>query len=246
MSKWNPGNYQQLGSFVPTLGEPLIELLDPKPGMRILDVGCGNGTLTLKLMESGAQVVGIDASAAMVEAAKAQGIDAHVIDAHDLEFENEFDAAFSNAALHWMTQHPPTVVQNIYRALKPGGKFVGEMGGKGNIATIQRCLRNILAKYDLELGDIAPKFFPSDEDYRALLEATGFKVESIELFDRPTRLPKGIAEWVQVFAEPVMDAIPTNDHARFLEAVEECTRPTLHDDQGWWADYVRLRFVAMK
>jgi trans-aconitate methyltransferase len=243
---WNAAEYQATGNFVPTLGEPLVDLLNPQPGMRILDVGCGNGTLTLKLMERGATVVGIDASADMVQAACRKGVDARTISAYDLTFENEFDAVFSNAALHWMTDHPAKVLENIANALKPGGRFVAEMGGEGNIAHIREAERQALNRRNLDLETVAPLFFPSKAQYQSMLEAAGFTIEQIELFPRKTRLPDGLANWLRVFSTAVLSSLPADDVEPFIQEVETLARPYLTDDEGWFADYVRLRFSAHK
>jgi trans-aconitate methyltransferase len=243
---WNPADYQEKGSFVPTLGEPLLDLLAPTPGMRVLDVGCGDGALTQKLVARGATVVGIDASEAMVAAARAKGLDARHISAYDLPFDAEFDAAFSNAALHWMTEDPARVLRNIARALKPGGRFVAEMGGQGNIHIIRQAQQQALAPWKLDLDTLAPKFFPSSQEYTALLEAAGFQVRHMELFERLTRLPDGIRGWLRVFSTAVLSALPPDAVESYLNEVEALTRPQLTDAQGWFADYVRLRFVALK
>jgi len=139
-SKWSPADYAANAAFVPALGAPVLELLDPQPGERILDLGCGDGVLTEKIVAAGAVVIGVDASAAMIEAAQARGLDAHVVDGQALEFDSEFDAVFSNAALHWMLDSV-AVANGVYRALRPGGRFVGEMVGEGNIATLRAGIR---------------------------------------------------------------------------------------------------------
>lgn len=244
---WKASDYREKGNFVPVLGMPLIELLNPKPGMRILDVGCGNGVLTEKLVASGADVYGIDFSQDMVEAAKKLGLDVQVMNALDMSFENEFDAVFSNAALHWMTENPQRIVENIFRALKPGGIFVGEMGGKGNIAEIERCQQLMLEPYGLDLHQISPKFFPDEHEYRGLLEASGFEIVMIDRFERPTALPDGVSGWLTVFANATLDALSKEDVPTFLKDVENCTKAKLFDPtQSWLADYVRLRFKAKK
>lgn len=243
---WNAADYQATGSFVPTLGEPLLDLLASGPGMRILDVGCGDGALTLKIAASGADVVGIDASESMVKAACGRGLNAHCVSAYDMVFDGEFDAAFSNAALHWMTEDPAKVVHNIARALKPGGRFVAEMGGDGNIHYIREAEREALQKRQLDLDVLAPKFFPSAEAYKTMLETAGFEVPQITLFNRKTRLPDGVAGWLKVFSTGVLSALAEEDLPAFLQEVETLTQPYLTDEQGWFADYVRLRFVAIK
>lgn len=243
---WNAADYQATGSFVPTLGEPLLDSLVPGLGMRILDVGCGDGALTLKIAQSGAEVVGIDASESMVKAACTRGLKAHCVSAYDMAFDGEFDAAFSNAALHWMTEDPAKVLQNIARALKPGGRFVAEMGGEGNIHHIREAERVALQNRQLDLNVLAPKFFPSAEMYKTMLETAGFEVLQMPLFARKTRLPDGVAGWLKVFSTGVLSALAEEDVPAFLQEVERLSRPYLTDEQGWFADYVRLRFVAIK
>ena len=170
------------------LGLPVVDLLDPQPGERILDLGCGDGVLTEKLAALGCQVVGVDSSPEQVAAARARGLDARVVDAHHLPFEAEFDAVFSNAALHWMRQ-PEAVIASVWRALEPGGRFVGELGGAENIASVQDALQAMLARRGVDLAQISPWYFPDEAEYRSKLEQAGFVVTSIERFPRPTRCP---------------------------------------------------------
>jgi trans-aconitate methyltransferase len=244
---WDPQQYQAQGYFVPTLGEPLLEMLSPKPGMRILDVGCGDGTLTLKLQAAGATVLGIDASLDMVETARQQGLDVMLLDAHEMGFDSEFEGVFSNAALHWMVRNPRQVVQNIYRALKQGGRFVAEFGGQGNIATIRRCMGQALQPYGLDLETVSPKFFPSVAEYQAMLEDAGFQVETITCFERRTKLPYGLSGWLRVFGKGTLEALPEGKIEEFIHAVESCAQDTLQDSAGdWWGDYNRLRLLAQK
>jgi len=184
---WDPQQYAAHGRFVSDLGLPVVELLAPQPGERILDLGCGDGALTLKLQELGCRVVGVDSSPAMIQAAQALGLDARVMNGHELPFVNEFDAVFTNAALHWMTQ-PDAVLDGVWRALKPGGRFVGECGGHGNTATVMAALQAVLAKRGIEAQRFNPWFFPSAAEYRQRLEAHGFVVSTLTLFPRPTPL----------------------------------------------------------
>src|ERR1700730_5840261 len=172
MSKqhWSAERYAATAHFVPTLGTPVVELLDPQPGEHILDLGCGDGVLTEKIAAAGATVVAVDAAPDMVAAAKARGLDAHVVPGQLLAFEREFDAVFSNAALHWM--HPPeAVLAGVARALKPGGRFVAEMGGHNNTAALLTAFRAVLGRRGIEMLDLMPWYFPSAAAYRAKLEA---------------------------------------------------------------------------
>ena len=179
LQTWNPEQYARTAGFVPELGLPVLELLNPQPGERILDLGCGDGVLTEKLAALGCQVVGVDSSPAQIAAAQARGLDARVVDAQRLLFDAEFDAVFSNAALHWMRQ-PDAVIAGVWRALEPGGRFVGEFGGAGNIASILEALDAVLPGHSVDPLTLIPWYFPDEHEYRQKLEASGFVVTSIE------------------------------------------------------------------
>jgi trans-aconitate methyltransferase len=244
--QWSPEQYAKNARFVSDLGVPVVALLAPRAGERILDVGCGDGPLTKKLVEAGCEVVGIDASPAMIEAARAVGLDARVMDGQALRFEGEFDAVFSNAALHWMKQ-AGAVIAGVWRALKPGGRFVGEFGGDGNTATVLRALEAALQQRGLDFRTFNPWYFPSVEEYRNTLEAHGFVVNSIALIPRPTPLPGSLVAWLETFAQSFIAPVPTAERAGFLARVEDLCRPTLCNAEGAWSvDYVRLRFAAVK
>jgi trans-aconitate methyltransferase len=244
--EWSSSRYAENARFVSELGEPLIALLDPQPGERILDLGCGDGALTAKITESGARVLGVDASPDMVSAAQARGVDAQVADACNLSFSSEFDAVFSNAALHWMKRDPDAVVQCVRRALKPGGRFCAEMGGHGNVAAITVALCATLKGFGVtEPNTLIPWFFPTPNEYRERLERAGFQVEHIALIPRPTPLPTGMRGWLETFALPFTKSVQEGQRAAFLDEVTEWLRPVLCDGSGkWTADYVRLRFLA--
>ena len=244
--QWNSSRYAENARFVSDLGEPVLDLLNPQPGERILDLGCGDGALTEKIIAKGADVIGVDASADMITAAKRRDIDARVVDAYQLNFEAEFDAVFSNAALHWMKRDPDAVIQGVRRALKPEGRFVAEMGGHGNVAAITIALCATLENYGVEnSAAVIPWYFPSSEEHRQRLERAGFNVEYIELIPRPTPLPTGMRGWLETFAIPFTSSVPENKRAAFLDDVTEILRPALCDASGQWtADYVRLRFLA--
>ncbi len=240
---WDAGRYAANAGFVPALGESVAELLAPQANERILDLGCGDGVLTGKLAQSGAQVIGVDASPELVAAARARGVQAQVVDGHALAFDNAFDAVFSNAALHWMRQ-PERVLRGVRRALRPGGRFVAEMGGHGNVATITTALRAAIRLH----GEADPAFawyFPTADAYASLLQDHGFRVDSIALRPRPTPLPTGMAGWLRTFADPWLAGIAAERHAAILDTATELMAPALRDDAGaWTADYVRLRFHA--
>lgn len=241
---WNPEQYAQNARFVSDLGRPVLELLAPESGERILDLGCGDGALSLELVGHGCTVVGVDASVEMIGAARALGLDAHVMDGRALPFAEEFDAVFSNAALHWMDA-PERVIAGVGRALKPGGRFVGEFGGHGNVAAVVAALEAALAAR----GVVAPTpwYFPRPDAYRALLEAAGFEVRTIGSTPRPTPLPGDVRGWLTTLAQPFTAALPAADRQGLVDEVADALRPVLRDDRGAWrVDYVRLRFAAVK
>jgi trans-aconitate methyltransferase len=244
--RWIPDRYARNAAFVAELGAPLLDLLDPKPGERILDLGCGDGALTEKIVARGAAVLGVDSSADQVAAARARGLDARIADGHDLVFRAEFDGVLSNAALHWM-KRPDAVIAGVWRALRPGGRFVGEMGGEGNVAAVRRALAAAMERRGLDPSAADPWYFPGPAEYRARLEAAGFVVRSIELIPRPTPIPGDIADWLQTFAESFLFAVPEGERPRFLAEVADALVPALRrPGEGWVVDYVRLRFAAMK
>jgi trans-aconitate methyltransferase len=242
--RWNPRQYAENARFVSDLGMPVVELLSPRKGERVLDLGCGDGALTITLQNLGCDVVGVDSSCEMITAAKSLGLDAHVQDAESLRFDGEFDAVFSNAALHWM-KNSADVLNGVWRALKPGGRFVGEFGGQGNVATIIAAVESALSSRGLVADN--PWFFPSAEQFQRLLEAHGFTVESITLFPRLTPLPGDIGGWLRTFAQPYIGGLPEDVRSHLVSDVIELVRHNLCDESGtWMADYVRLRFSARK
>jgi len=246
--EWNSSRYAENACFVSELGQPVLELLNPQPGERILDLGCGDGALTEKLVAAGAEVVGIDASEDMVAAARLRGLDARAADAFHLNFSSEFDAVFSNAALHWMKRDPDSVIRGIWSALKPGGRFAAEMGGFGNVAAITVGLCATLEQFGVEKpAAFIPWYYPTADEYGGRLLQAGFLVNYIELIPRPTPLPTGMRGWLETFVIPFAKVLPEEKRSSFLDAVVEKLRPALCDANGkWTADYVRLRFLATK
>jgi trans-aconitate methyltransferase len=243
VNSWRSESYLRHASFVPALGAAALELLAPGPGERILDVGCGEGTLTRQIAARGAVVVGIDSASSMVQAARARGLDARLLDAEALSFDGEFDAVFSNAALHWVRDHE-ALLAGVARALVPGGRFVAEFGGHGNIAAIQTALRAVLSHR--HLAPEPSRYYPTDDEYRGRLEAHGFRVDQISLIPRPTPLPTGIRGWLEVFERSTLERLG-REAGPVLDDVEELLRPSLCDGEGrWTADYVRLRFRATR
>jgi trans-aconitate methyltransferase len=245
--EWNSSRYAENARFVSDLGQPVLELLDPQPGERILDLGCGDGALTEKIVLRGAQVVGVDSSPDMIQAALDRGIDARLVDAYKLGFDSEFDAVFSNAALHWMKRSPGAVIRGTRRALKRHGRFAGEMGGHGNVAAITVALCATLENYGLKNArSFIPWYFPTCQEYREQLERAGFEVRYLELIPRPTPLPTGMRAWLETFAFPFLKALAEAKRSEFLDQVTERLRPALCDSHRQWsADYVRLRFLAL-
>lgn len=243
---WDPAAYAANARFVSDLGAPLVDLLAPVGGERVLDVGCGDGALTEKLVHAGCRVVAVDASEAQVRAARSLGLDARVCRIEDLSFDGEFDAVFSNAVLHWVRdQH--AALDGIHRALRPRGRFVAEFGGFGCVDHIRRALHAALRERGVDPGTCDPWYFPTADEYGALLAAHGFDVASIALFPRPTPLPGEMAAWLETFAQPFTGAVPPADRGAFIQGVSERLRPDLFDaGRGWSADYVRLRLRAIR
>ena len=242
MNRWTSDAYRTNAAYVPALGAAVFELLHPMPGERILDVGCGEGSLTARIAAAGASVVGIDTSPEMVADARAKGLDAQVIDAERLPFEREFDAVFSNAALHWVRDHD-AMLDGVHRALKPGGRFVAEFGGHGNIAAIQVAIRSVLANRGWDTN--VHRYYATPAEYSGRLQAHGFTVKDISLIQRPTPLPTGIRGWLETFERATLDRIPQDHRERFIREVEDLLREEVCDSDGnWTAHYVRLRFLA--
>lgn len=243
MNTWTSDSYREHAAYVPGLGAAVLDLLAPRAGERILDVGCGEGALTQQIADRGAIVVGIDSSQDMIDAARARGLDARLGDAEALAFDDEFDAAFSNAALHWVRDHD-ALLDGIARALRRGGRFVAEFGGHGNIAAIEAAIENVLARRGLPPR--VRRYYPGADEYRARLTAHGFTVRQIALIPRPTPLPTGIRGWLAIFERSTLDRLG-GDAEPALDEIEERLRPAIRDATGvWTADYVRLRFSATR
>lgn len=242
---WNPEQYATNARFVSDLGLPVLDLLAAQAGESILDLGCGDGALSIKLAQCGCQVLAVDSSRDMVAACAALGLKAQVIDGQALKFNAEFDAVFSNAALHWM-KNPKSVINGVWQALKPGGRFVAEFGGYGNVATIVHAIETALAaRHGTAVA--GPWYFPRAADYQNLLEERGFKVSSMQLLPRPTRLPGNVRAWLETFAQSYISALPLAERKHFIAEVVASLQPLLCDRDGQWtADYVRLRFAASK
>jgi trans-aconitate methyltransferase len=242
---WSAGSYDKHARFVSDLAGSVVEWLVAREGERILDLGCGDGVLTADLARTGATVTGVDSSEELVAAARQRGVAASLMDGEQLTFDAEFDAVFSNAALHWM-RRADRVVAGVWRALKPGGRFVAEFGGHGNVAAIVTALRAVGQRRGGDLELACPWFFPAPGIYREMLESAGFEVRRIGLFPRPTALPTGMAEWLKLFRNPFFQQFG-NEAQSALDEVVDLLRPALCDGRGdWTADYVRLRVEAVK
>jgi trans-aconitate methyltransferase len=243
---WDPERYARNARFVSDLAAAVVELLNPRPGERILDLGCGDGILTAKLAAIGCSVVGIDGSSAQIEAARSLGLDARLMDGEQLSFDSEFDAVFSNAALHWM-RNPEAVISGVWRALRPNGRFVAEFGGHGCVAKIKKALVSALNRRGLDGEAAVPWYFPTVEEYSALLNKAGFSISTIALIPRPTPLPGDVTGWLETFGESFTACLPPAECSNYIAEVREALRPELTDSKGiWTADYVRLRFMAIK
>ncbi|MBN9519029.1 methyltransferase domain-containing protein [bacterium] len=245
---WNPRLYDDRHAFVWRHGAALIDLLAPRPGEVVLDLGCGTGHLAAQITEAGATVLGVDSSAEMIaEARRAYpALAFEVGDARHLTFDGRFDAVFSNAALHWVTD-AGLAAAGIARALKPGGRLVAEFGGRGNVRAILTALRAAAEQVGGGVVD-PPWYFPSVGEYAALLERYGLEVTFAALFDRPTPLDgrDGLRRWVEMFGGAVLGRVPADRRDEFLARVEDGARPHLDRDGGWVADYRRLRVVAVR
>ncbi|MCK1796882.1 methyltransferase domain-containing protein [Streptomyces sp. XM4193] len=244
---WDVARYDSQFGFVAALGAGVVDLLDPQPGEHVLDLGCGSGHLTALIAERGATVTAVDGDPAMVAAATARlGQPVQLADGHDFTVAEPVDAVFSNAALHWMTR-PAEVLASVRGALRPGGRFVGEMGGARNIAAIVDAVRAALAEHELAEGMRVPWYFPTPAEYATLLERQGFTVDSVEYFARPTELSacsEGLADWVLMFGASLIGHVPEELRATVLTRVGELAEPTLRREGIWYADYRRLRFRA--
>jgi SAM-dependent methyltransferase len=239
-SKWDAADYARVGSFVAELGEAALDLLDPKLGERILDVGCGEGTLTRKIIDRGATVLGVDNSPEMIAASRAKGVDALLLAAEDMQFFAQFDAAFSNATLHWVLEKEQAA-RAIFRALKSGGRFAGEMGGEGNIRKLREALDEELIIRGYAPPVEAGNWYASPEEFAAVYEAAGFCEIDARLIERPTPLDHGVAAWVTTFRKGWLDRaqVPEEERTDIATAVAGRFGSDI-------ADYVRLRFIMRK
>lgn len=245
---WNASLYDASHSFVWKLGGALVELLAPRPGERILDLGCGTGHLTAQIAQSGADVLGFDSSPEMIDQARRAhpAVRFEIGDARDFSFGADSDAVFSNAVLHWVKE-PDSAAARIFAALGPGGRFVAEFGGKGNTrlladALLRQAAALGMAEYEL------PWYYPGVAAYAAILERHGLEVVFARLYDRSTPLEGegGLKNWFEMFCGSLLDRLLPDQRARCLTALEHDLRPVLYRDGRWHADYRRLQIVAVR
>jgi trans-aconitate methyltransferase len=248
--KWNAGLYDAKHAFVWEKAKGVVQLLAAKSGERILDLGCGTGTLTAEIAACGAHVVGVDRSPEMIGEARKKfpAMQFEVCDARSLPFSGEFDAVFSNAALHWIPD-ADRVVQGVSHALRPGGRFVAEFGGKGNVQHVVTAIETADAEFGISANGANPWYYPSVAQYASLLEKHGLEVREAALFERPTKLEdseRGLEVWITMFGETFLQRVPPHQRNNFLRAVERAARPALWKTDHWELDYRRLRIAAWK
>lgn len=249
--KWNADLYDQKHAFVFEYGEDVLEFLNVKPGEHILDLGCGTGHLTKQIQDKGAIVKGTDLSPDMIQQAKEKypDVDFAVEDAADFFADDKYDAVFSNAALHWVKDQNG-MMRSVYNVLKHGGRFVAEMGGKGNVAKLVEATQLVLHNHGYHIqADTKVWFFPSTGEYAKMLEEHGFRVTFAAHYDRKTPLQdgdQGVAKWVTMFGAQFLEGIAEDEKEQILKEITDKLEPYYNEGGQWYADYKRLRFVAVK
>lgn len=247
--KWNAQNYKNSFQFVPQYGEDVISLLTVRKGSRVIDLGCGNGTLTKKLADHGYDVIGIDASNDMIALAEKEYTDLPFLqgDALTFQLKEKADAIFSNAVFHWIDEKDQEkMIDNIAKQLREGGELVCEFGGYGCGETVHSKLEKCFA----ERGLIYPRtfYFPTVGEYAPLLEKHGLRVEFATLFDRPTiqKSEHGVIDWINMFVTKPFEGMNRNIKNDILQETENGLRDCLFSDGKWYIDYVRIRIRARK
>jgi len=244
LQRWSASDFAKNGRFIQDMAGPIFALLAPKPGERILDLGCGDGTLTAEIEAAGAEVLGLDISEELLAVARMKGLSVKKADAHALDYVQEFDTVFSNAALHWM-QDPDRVIEGVARALRPGGRFVGELGGHGNVASVATALRAVVKARGGDPAEAVRWYFPTIEEYGALLSSHGFAVREMALVPRATPLKADMQGWLTTFCRFFFDQFEERERSQVLTDVLELLKPSLCDTQGrWTVNHIRLRFSA--
>jgi len=244
VQRWSAADYAKNGRFVQEMAGAAFAMLAPKPGERVLDLGCGDGALTEEIKAVGANVLGVDLSDELLAVARMKGLTVRKMDGHALDFVSQFDAVFSNAALHWMRK-PKLVIAGVYRALRSRGRFVAELGGHGNVAAIATAMRAVSHARNGDPSLLAPWFFPTVDEYSRHLTEAGFCVKEIALVPRPTPLKTGMDGWLRTFGRSFFDQFPEPERTDVVGEVVELLWPSLCDSKGvWTADHVRLRFFA--
>jgi trans-aconitate methyltransferase len=248
-AKWNAGLYDDKHSFVWKMASGVVELLEPKAGELILDLGCGTGHLTAKIAESGAHVTGVDRSLEMVRQARENHpmLEFTVMDAREIKLPAPVDAIFSNATLHWVKE-PELVIAGVERGLKPGGRFVAEFGGRGNTATLTDALEDAWENVGMTGGAPMPWYYPSVGEYAGLLEKHGLEVTFATLFDRPTPLEdgeRGLHNWLTMFGK-ALGEFSDDEREQMYSEIERLVKPKLFRDGVWTMDYRRLRVSAKR
>lgn len=251
MNSWKPELYDSKLDFVSEYGKSVVQLLAPQKNETILDLGCGTGDLTYEIAQSGAKVVGMDLSSSMIDKARIKypEMTFFVENAEDFTMGESFDAVFSNAALHWM-KNPEKVIQCVWNVLNPGGRFVAEFGGKGNVETIIKAMEDVLSQeYGMDAQKINPWYYPSIGEYSTLLEQRGFRVTYAVHFDRPTPLKDGITglnHWLNSFGDDYFHQYSEAEKEGIFQKIRKKVKPDLFHDGTWYADYKRIRVVALK
>lgn len=249
-NQWNAELYDTQHAFVAEFGNELVGLLSPQSGESILDLGCGTGTLTQAIAAHGAHVIGVDSALSMIEQARQNypELQFELADATNLPFVDQFDSVFSNAVLHWVKE-PEAAIASVWQALKPGGRFVAEFGGKGNVQAILRAINHAFTQAGLPISDPNPWYFPSIAEYASLLEQQGFEVVFATLFSRITPLDageNGLQNWLEMFANSFFQDLDPDQKSALIADIETQLRPQLYRDDTWFADYRRIRITAIK